>query len=851
MANTVFLALAVSLSVPMAQAGAATAPDTPSPRVEALLGAMSLDEKVNLITGANDPDYRGQAGYAPGLARLKIPALRWSNGPLGIEVKADATAIPGGFVLAATFDVDLARRSGALLGREARALGIDVINAPQLDIARIPTWGRNSQALGEDPLLSGQLGAAQIEGIQAQGVFATAKHYLAYTQAEHVRSGTRQEIPPYDFMIDARALHEIYLPSFEAAARAGTASFMAAHMIVNGAYGTENRTDLTEILRDELHWSGYVVSDWNATHSPYALAAGVDVEMPGYGIEGAASLPYYFGDHMAAEVRAGRMPEAAVDRAAARYLGQLERFGFLDGTRVPAPVAVDIAAGAKLARDMAEQGAVLLKNDGILPLRPQALARTLLVGPTAGQLAVGAGNGRAYGFEAREISPLAALRTSDKHIVYAVGDDLTGVAVPSAAMATDDGTAHGLTRVADSVPARVDPMIDFVGRQALPAGAKVRWSGLLTPPEAGDYLLMIQAWGGTATLRIDGKERANAARVNTHGFARKWTSLLPTTDGLDNGQASLRLEAGRKYRIEIQAAADKAAPMQLRLSWVTPKMRAANVAAAVAAARKAETAVVFVWARSGEFVDADAQMALPDNQAALIDAVAAANPNTVVVLNTGGPIRMPWLGRVRAVLEMWYPGQEGGWASADLLTGRANPGGKLPITFPAAMTDSPAGAPDHPERSIGVDRKIIQSEGIFVGYRYYDQNRIAPLFPFGHGLSYTQFAYSNLTVSPAEGGVDVAFTIRNSGMRAGSEIPQVYLGPAPGDVPMPPRALAGFTRVALAPGEARTVHIRVPARQFAFWSVEQRGWVTPAGQRPIYVGSSSRDVRLTGVAIAP
>jgi beta-glucosidase len=219
----------------------------------------------------------------------------------------------------------------------------------------------------------------------------------------------------------------------------------------------------------------------------------------------------------------------------------------------------------------------------------------------------------------------------------------------------------------------------------------------------------------------------------------------------------------------------------------------------------------------------------------------------VVVLNSGGPVGMPWLSRVRAVLVTWYPGQEGGWATADLLAGEANPSGKLPITFPVNMEDTPTGDPKHPERSVGVDRKIIHSEGLFIGYRHFDRNEISPLFPFGHGLSYTSFAYSDLTIEKAEDGIDVALTVENTGSRAGAEVPQIYLGPPQSDVPMPPKSLAGFTRVALAPGKAERVRVHVPDRQFEYWSVEDRNWTRPAGPRPIYVGASSRDIRLTGV----
>ncbi len=840
---------AIAIGCYFAMAGTALAQTTSaqfSPRVRSLLEAMTLAEKANLITGANDPEYSGQSGYAPGVPRLNVPPLRWGNGPVGIEVEGDATAIPGGLPLAATFDTDLSRRVGILLGREARALSVDVLNGPQLDVARNPLWGRNSTSLGEDPLLAGRLGAAQVEGIQAQGVMATPKHFFGYTQRQYVRSSTRQNAIPYDFIIDSRALREIYLPSFEAAAKAGTASFMASHMIVNGVYGSENKFHLTDILRDELGWDGFVVSDWHGTHSSYSLVAGVDVEMPGYGIEGAPRRPYYFGDKLLAEVEAGRIAPALVDRAAGRLLAQMEKFGFLDGTRVQRPNVVDVEAGAQLAREVATEGAVLLKNDGILPLRLQRNSAPALIGPTAGQLAVGAGGGRAYGFEAREISPLAAMRRMAPRTVYSIGDSLTGEAIPTTALAPRSGNGSGLARTSKA-GVSIDRTLDFVADKALPARTEASWTGTLSVPETGTYLLMIQSWGGVAAVKVDGVQKAASAEVGTHGFARKWTSLTPTTDGLDNGQVTMRLEALRPYQIDVQAKGTGDAPVQVRLAWVTPQMRRTHIADAARVAREAEAAVVFAWAESGEDVDADARLTLPNDQDELIEAVAAANPNTVVVLNSGGPVRMPWLSRVRAILLTWYPGQEGGWATADLLTGRANPGGRLPISFPVNMEDTPTGDPKHPERSVGVDRKVIQSEGLFIGYRHFDRNDITPLFPFGHGLSYTQFAYSDLKIGETEGGMDVEFTVKNTGSRAGAEIPQIYLGAPESDVPMPPKALAGFTRVELAAGKADRVRVHVPDRQLAYWSVEERNWIKPAGPRPIYVGASSRDIRLSGV----
>jgi beta-glucosidase len=287
----------------------------------------------------------------------------------------------------------------------------------------------------------------------------------------------------------------------------------------------------------------------------------------------------------------------------------------------------------------------------------------------------------------------------------------------------------------------------------------------------------------------------------------------------------------------------------IRFAWMTPELREANIRAAVTAAKGARTAVVFAWNEIGS------SLALPEEQDELIRRVAAVNPRTIVVLNTGGPVAMPWKDNVRAILEMWYPGQEGGWATANLLVGRASPSGKLPVTYPVRLEDTPARAPGRPERwvppappgSSGLEPNAPRatfSEGIAVGYRWYDQESIQPLFPFGHGLSYTQFEYSNLTVKRDDNGVAVTFTLRNAGPRRGAEVPQVYLGPA--DNTAPPRSLVGFQRIELEPRRSRRMSIRVDARGLAHWSVETHDWVIPAGSRPVYVGSSSRDIRLEG-----
>ena len=580
--------------------------------------------------------------------------------------------------------------------------------------------------------------------------------------------------------------------------------------------------------------------------------------MPGREIAGRPGGPYY-GEPLKAAIASGAVPQAAVDEALRRILRQMDRFGLLGRRTGSQPQRIDIEADAKIVRTIAAQSAVLLKNDGLLPLGAADIASLAVIGPTGGQVAVGYMGERAYGFESRFVSPVDALRQASPRstIAYAAGNDLTGEPIPASALS--HGGDPGLLRTESTGNSRVDANLDFSGAAALKPGADYSWSGTLTVPEDGDYVLMVQTAiegdvGGSGSIAVDGRQVVRSGGFNfAVGVAqRKWSSLLPTVDGRDNARAVVRLAKGpHPIAVSASPGADDR-PLAIRFAWTTPAMRRASHAAAVSAAKRAKTAVVFAWSPAGSFT-------LPEEQDELIAAVAAANPRTAVVLNTGGPVAMPWKDNVRAVLEAWYPGQEGGPAIADLLTGRADPGGKLPVTFPVRIEDAPARAPRFPERMPRAGRgggpsgdappAVVFSEGIFVGYRWYDQQGIEPLFPFGHGLSYTRFEYSALSVSRRGGELEIRFTLRNAGSRRGSEVAQVYLGPPPdAPIPMAPRALAAFRRFDLAAGAAATAVLRIPARALSYWASEKRRWVTLPGPLPVYVGSSSRDIRLVGTA---
>jgi beta-glucosidase len=834
-------------------------------RVNALIHAMTLDEKISLLTGSPgagtpDPQSVGQAGFVPGVPRLGIPALRFTDGPAGVRNSLNTTALPAPVSLAASFSTELANRYGVVLGRDSQATNQDVLFGPMVNLVRVPQAGRNFETLGEDPLLQSDLVAAEVRGIQGEGTIATIKHY-----AENNQENNRQNV---NVVVDDQTLHEMELPAFQAAVDAGTGAVMCSYPLVNGVHACSNGALLTDILREQWGFTGWVLTDFGAGRNVGSgdVTSGQTTPAQASAYQIQAGLDQEFASNNFATIKANvtnrAIPESVVNTAVRHILTTMDRFGLLDhASPIGAPVTakprptINVQADAGIARTVATAGAVLLKNDGAaLPLSSADQRSLAVVGPTARQLLVGGGgSARVIGFTDREISPLDALRAQapGANINYSVGRDLDGVAVPAAVLTPPGGTAGtGLLRTpAGGGATQVDPQVNFTGSSALPAGSQNTWTGTLTVPVTGSYDLKIQGTGGRTALTLRAPDGSTVAATNTGGLFGG--SVIPTTDGLANGTASATLTAGVAYAVTITGTAAATTPLQIRFAWVTPQQRQADVDAAVAAARSARTAIVFAYDEGTEGVDR-ASLSLPGNQDALIDAVAAANPNTIVVLNTGDPVLMPWLGHVKSVLEMWYPGQEGGPATADLLLGRASPGGKLPVTFPAAEADTPVAG--NPLRYPGVPLagapagQTVQeySEGILVGYRWYDAQHITPLFPFGAGLSYTTFAYSNLKVRPGKGGYDVTFDVRNSGSRSGSEVAQVYLGAPPNrPAPMAESALAGFSRVILNPHQTAHVTVHIGTRQLSYWSSAQQDWLVAGGQRALRVGGSSRDISLS------
>jgi beta-glucosidase len=854
-------------------------------RVDQLLCQMTLSEKLTLIhDGRENPgEYQGQAGYVSGIPRLGIPGLRFADGPPGVLTRNPSQAETATMGVAATFDIKLAEENGVVIGREARALGIDVSLQPFVNMDRDLSFKRSYNTFGEDPLLTSRIGAAEIRGIQSQKVMAQVKHFIGFDT-----SGS-------NVWIDDQTLHEVYLAPFEAAVQAGVSSVMCSYNHVNGSHACGNASTLTGILRNELGFSGFVTSDWGATHSAEFMNAGLDMEMidgpdssgfqePAFLGAEPASLPpppdpdgqsmgdLYGGQipeesapapqdggdigasvkskTIAEALKDGSVSEDTVTRAAGLVLVQMKRFGYLDGQSKHSVTAQSIEANAGIIERTGEEAAVLLKNeDGTLPLKASDLDSVVLIGPTAGQVdAIGINGERSEGMPERQISPLDALKriSGNQHIEFSVDDDMTGTPIPGNVLSHDG--KPGLLRI-DSVDTFVDKQLNFTvrGGNALPPNSRVTWTGSLTIAQEGSYWLYLQALGTDASLYIDDKRVGitGTFQGDVHGdiLQANQDNLLPTTDGLDNVRRTIELSAGT-HSIKVQITPDTSnTPVQIRLNWYTPEQRKADHDAAIAAAKHAKIAIVFVWTRRVPFFE----LAGAQNQ--LVEEIASVNPNTIVVLNTSQPVALPWVHRVKALLQMWWPGDEGGWATANLLLGKVSPSGRLPTTWAKRLQDYPATDPRYPERSgEGLNHRTTYSEGVNIGYRWFDHESIEPLFPFGHGLSYTRFKYSSLQVAEADdGGLTVSFRIENTGKADGDDVPQVYLG-APNQIPdgvaFPVRSLAAFDRIHLKAGEIQTVSLHIARRQMQYWSTNLKRWMTTSGSRTISVGASSRDLRL-------
>ncbi|MBV9534288.1 MAG: glycoside hydrolase family 3 C-terminal domain-containing protein [Solirubrobacterales bacterium] len=752
---------------------------------------MTLGDKIDMVEGHGTSN--PYVFYMAGIPKLCIPSMGEEDGPVGVaDGLTGVTALPSGVSLAATFDPGLANRYGRVVGAEEAGKGASVNLGPTVNIDRDPRWGRSFEAYTEDPFLNAMLATTEIDGVQSQRVMSQVKHFDAYNQE------TYRNTPSDNVIVSDRTLHEIYMPAFQAAIeQAKAASVMCAYSTVNDHYSCQNHYLLTNVLRQEWDFPGFVTSDYGALHSTTGGAfAGTDQEQP---------FNTYYGQALKSDVQSGTVPPAVINTMVQRILTEMFRFNFIAQPPTGSTSAtVTTPSHVAVSNEVAEAGTTLLKNaGGALPLSAGGAGRIAVIGPSASASPTYAGGGSAYVIPSKTVTPLQGLRGTaavGTHIIYKQG------------LPTD--TALPAIPPSDLKPAYAPT----------PSGGS--YDGTLTAPQTGTYVLAIDNPCGCYT--------------STYLYLNR-DELIdnPSTPPVHMYSVAVHLQRGHKYALHITGQSDK-------LAWGTPSQLAPGIAKAVAAATSAKTAVVVVSDDTESEATDRPSLDLPSAQNELISRVAAANPHTIVVVNAGAPIAMPWLSKVAGVVDAWYPGQTSGNALAAVLFGEVDPGGHLPVTFPKNLHQVPAHTTD---QFPGNGSTVRYSEGIDVGYRWYDAKNITPLFPFGFGLSYTRFEFSGLRVSPQSTDglhdVRVSAKITNVGKRAGTDVAQLYLGD-PASTGEPPRQLVAFNRISLGPGRSARLRFTITPRDTWWWdhsapggSSTGGGWSQTGGRYGVYVGDSS------------
>ena len=792
-------------------------------RVDSLLKQLSLEEKVDLLGGVDD-------FYIREIPHIHLPRLKMSDGPVGVRNYGPSTAV-GGVALAASWDRELAQRVGTILGEDARARGVHFLLGPGVNIYRAPLNGRSFEYFGEDPFLAARTTVGYIRGLQSQGVSATVKHFMG-NNSEFDRHNV-------DSIIDERTMREIYLPAFEAAVKeARVGAMMDSYNLTNGLHLTQSGYFNTDIAKKEWGFQGIMMSDWVATYDAVAAAnGGLDLEMPsGKLMNRATLLP---------AIRSGKVSEATIDDKVRRILRTAIQFGWLDREQTDSTISLSNADARPVALEASRSGMVLLKNDGLLPLDKGRIKSIAVIGPDAYPAQpVGGGSGEVRPFSAVSfLEGIANDLGSGAKVYYAAGlPTLNEMAGRTHFTTEASGGQAGLkAEFFSNADLSGTPGIERIDQKAsYDPGAtdgmsandlSIRWTGYFEPSTPGDYLAFVQGPGENGGYRL---------YVDKKLVIDDWKQAYAFLS-----QVKIPLQSG-PHQIELDYF--------VRRGWGKTRgnfgiVRSEDLVSpqAKAVASHADAVVLAVgFDPSLEGESADRMFALPPGQDELIQQIAAINKNTVVVVTSGGGVDMTaWVDRVPALFQAWYPGQEGGTALAQLIFGEASPSGKLPVTFERRWEDNPAHDTYHPK---GGDRKVIYSEGVFIGYRGYEKSGVKPLFPFGYGLSYTTFAYKNLAVSPASasGDVELHFEVTNTGKRAGAEIAQVYVGDRHSSVPRPMKELKGFTKVNLEAGETRQATVTLDRRAFSYYDVKKHDWTVEAGDFDVYVARSSAQIELTG-----
>ncbi len=827
------------------QSGSPVEPDADR-RVEAILAKMTLEEKIDFLGGAD-------GFFVRAMPDLGVPRLRMADGPMGVRNFGPATAMAAGINLAATWDPALAERVGAQIGREARAKGVHFLLGPGLNIYRSPTNGRNFEYFGEDPFLASRIAVGYIDGVQSQGVSATAKHFMA-NNSEFDRHNT-------DSIIDERTMREIYLPAFEAAVKdAHVGAVMDSYNLVNGVHLTQNSFLNSEILKKEWGFQGVLMSDWFSTYDGVAAAnSGLDLEMPSAAFMNRATL--------LPAVQDGRLSIATIDDKVRRILRLAVRSHWLDRDQTDLTVPRYNMEGREVALDAAREGMVLLKNDAnLLPLDKRTIKSVAVIGPDAyPAVPVGGGSAGVRPFAAVSfLEGIANELGKPAHTYYHRGiPDFNQLAQNTNFSTTASGDGSGLVAEyfsnenleGEPIIRRNDLRVNFgtVSNAELgfngpiyPAVAgSARWTGYYSASSAALYDFFVQSTGeagGYYRLYVDDK-------LALDDWSAAKALVDSSTIALNPGPHKVVLEhrgrpgfLGTRLRFGIVREGDYVDPAAEKL------------------AASADAVVVAVgFDPESESEGADRSFRLPPGQDELIDKMAAVNKHTIVVITSGGGVDMNgWIDRVPALLEAWYPGQEGGTAFAQILFGEVNPSGRLPVSFERHWEDNPAHDSYYPEAG---STRVVYKEGVFVGYRGYERDGTKPQFPFGYGLSYTTFRYRNLSIRPVNGTTaqadspgmglryEVSCDVANTGSRAGADVAEVYVGELHPRAPRPAKELKGLARVRLQPGETRRVKVLLDSRAFSYYDTGTHQWRVDPGDFTVFVGRSVDQIQLKGTIL--
>ena len=790
-------------------------------RAAEVVKKMTLEEKIDYIGGY-------KRWYVRAIPRLGLPAVRMADGPQGVRNNTKSTLYPSGVAAAATWDTDLIQQMGVSLGKDSRARGVHILLGPGANIYRSPLCGRNFEYFGEDPFLAGEIATAYIKGVQSMGVMACIKHFAGNNQ-EWARHSVSSDI-------DERTLNEIYLPAFEKAVKEGNvATIMTSYNLLNGVHASEDKYLNQTVLRDWWGFDGFVMSDWVSCYSPVNVARwGVDLEMP---------LPQCQKPELIKQlVEQGVIDERALDKKCQNIIQAIFAFEFDKREQLDKSLPENNPECDAVAHKLSQNAIVLLKNDGFLPFKK---GKVVVCGPNADKIVTGGGSGF--------VTPLISYSVAQG--MGEIDKKIKSTFVP---MMADSKPVPGVV-YADKAMTQKGIAAEYYTNAELegkPAHSFITDRVGIKENVFGAHNDMINVSTRHTFYYKPAKDEVYEFTVNTNDGYRCFVNdkLVMRDrwhkDSNQEGYMELEMKAGQTYKFELQhqnVGGSINAEMAFELPFVEDNSMTKTI-------KEAECVVVCLGhSKLSEKENSDRTFGLPRGQVEYLESILKHNQNVVVVLNGGGAIEMaPWMDKVKAILMAWYPGQQGGLAISEIITGKISPSGKLPISIEAKLEDNPSAANYHENvdrvrsHTINPHARVEYREGIFMGYRGYEKTGVKPLFPFGFGLSYTSFEYSNLDIKAEGKEFVVSFDVKNTGKMAGAEVAQVYVGDDECSLVRPAKELKGFDKVYLKAGETKRVSVRLDDEAFRFFDPIERKFKVEPGVFSVYVGASSADIRLNG-----